>query len=549
MSKDKKDIGIVGMWLNSNYGGALTYYGLYEAVKELGYSVLMLAQPLNSRLRPSYVDCRFQKLPYAPDECARIPLNEEECTAYNDMCEVFLAGSDQMFQPNIYKATQKIQSLFWAQCGKGKVGYAFSWGTEVFAGTKALEEEQRFYLKRFDKISVREQSAVKLVSDSFGLQVEQVLDPVFLCDVEKYEKMSDRGCSRIPKEKYVFSYVLTVTYEIGESLKQFAKKKQLNCIRAVTEATGAMGSKKGDWDIDCISDASIEEWLAHIKNAEYVITDSFHGVCFCILFRKPFIVLANYNEYRGRTRLDSILGQLKLSDRIVENSHDILNENLHKSIDWETVWSILDEEKKRCYRWLEAALVESISNSSDELDMYDILAKRNYALSAKVEELADIIRNKERCFMRKDRLQLCGKTMYTSKDIRNFNEMRMTNNFDFLSKWLFVKQKGQSVIDELLRLGYRRIAIYGVGRTGILLLNEIEIVDKIEVVYMMDQSISYYRNEKVYKQVPQEEVDAIIVTPINAFDEIYRTLVESTKHTDIISLERVVSDLYDRICD
>lgn len=546
MTEKNKRIGIVGMWLHSNYGGALTYYGLYETVKKLGYSVLMISQPMNSCLRPSYETCCFKTLPYERQECARIPLNEEECILYNGMCDMFLAGSDQMFHPNIYKDTRKVQSLFWARGNKGKVGYALSWGKEYFAGTNALKEEQRFYLSRFQKISVREKSAVKLVEENFGLYAEQVLDPVFLCDVDKYEILATKGQERLPKEKYLFAYIMTPTEQVSKALTKFADTVGVSCIRTITDVTPA-GSNA--WNVERMVDASAEEWLAHIKNAEYVITDSFHCVCFAILFRKPFIVIANYNEYRGRTRLDSVLSQLNLTERMIENCQDIMRGDLREEPDWTLVWEILGKEKQRCITWLDEAISESLCNSNNQWDMYDMLIQKNFELSVRVEELTDMVREQERYFMRKDRLQLCGKLMYTPKDIYNFNEMRMTNNFDFLSKWLYIKQRGYSIVDELLAAGYRRIAVYGVGRTGILLLNEIELNKKIEVVYLMDQNAQNYDNEKVYQQVPNEEADAIVVTPINAFNDIYRTLIESTSCTDIISLERIVSELYDRICD
>lgn len=548
MSKDKKDIGIVGMWLNSNYGGALTYYGLYEAVKELGYSVLMLAQPLNSKMAPSYRECRFRELPYQRHECARIPANEEECILYNNMCHIFLAGSDQMFNPNIYINTKKIQSLFWARSNKGKIGYALSWGKEYFAGTDELKEEQRFFLSRFHKISVREKSAVKLVSDAFGLSADYVLDPVFLCDKIKFSKMAERGESRIPREKYLFAYLMTPTMEIIDDLIQFAKQKQIDCIRIITDAIPNK-SVAVEEKVERIIDASVEEWIAYIKNAEYVITDSFHGTCFAILFERPFMVITNYNEYRDRSRLDSILNQLSLSNRIVETSRELLSENLPSEPDWGQIDKVIEAERSRCIMWLNNAISETFHKSNETWDVYDVLLQRNMESLAKIEKLEEKIRNQERDIMRKDRLNLCGKSMYTQKDIENFNEMRMTNNFDFLSKWLFIKQMGYSVSEELVERGYHKIAVYGVGRTGILFLNEIEQTENIQVAYMIDQNIEYYRERRVCKQVLDEDIDAIIVTPINAYDEIYKVLISSTYCVEVISLERIVSELYDRICD
>ncbi|WP_175058047.1 polysaccharide pyruvyl transferase family protein [Escherichia coli] len=89
---------------------------------------------------------------------------------------------------------------------------------------------------------------------------------------------------------------------------------------------------------------SVPEWLSNIKNANFVITDSFHCVCFCLLFQKEFLCCVN--ESRGLSRLQSLLGMLELTDRICSSKDDFDNKlNSLKPIDYSKVGDILNKHR------------------------------------------------------------------------------------------------------------------------------------------------------------------------------------------------------------
>ena len=97
---------------------------------------------------------------------------------------------------------------------------------------------------------------------------------------------------------------------------------------------------------------SIEDWLTTIYNSQFIITDSFHGTVFSILFNRPFIVVAN--KERGLDRFKSLLNMFDLNDRICDgtNVYDIIN----KEIDWRRVNSLIEEFKKESYKFINDAL-------------------------------------------------------------------------------------------------------------------------------------------------------------------------------------------------
>ena len=115
----------------------------------------------------------------------------------------------------------------------------------------------------------------------------------------------------------------------------------------------------------------IEEWLFYYKNADFIITDSFHGTCFAIIFKKPFISVANMQ--RGEKRFVSILSELGLMDRLIYNIEDAWNKNeLILPIDYEKVYEKLNKKKEHSYNWLKNALMHPSIKSKDDFKLLDI---------------------------------------------------------------------------------------------------------------------------------------------------------------------------------
>lgn len=230
--------------------------------------------------------------------------------------DAYVVGSDQVWRP-AFNLGPRLGNMFldFADENVKKLSYAASFGCKEWEYTKEQEKACSKLARRFDAISVREASAVDLCKNHFGVDASLVLDPTLLLNKEDYEKV----CNNIPKkEKHIFVYSLVV----GESVMTVASKvsKAQGLPIVVKEAGGKV--KKED---------SIEDWFAEFRDAEYVVTDSFHGMVFSIIFNKPFYIVMNPSG--GNDRYISLLSQLGLMDRIIKDNQISSLE----SINWDGV--------------------------------------------------------------------------------------------------------------------------------------------------------------------------------------------------------------------
>ena len=370
------DIGLVGNYLIGNYGGHLTQYALYATLTDMGYSVLMIERPRNAPERPlRKVPNIFEKIPYAPYALGKIYETIAEMKVLNNQCDVFVTGSDQMFNHNLYTAYGKIQVQNFVFDNHWKVAYAASFGHDRIWGSESDRAEEAYYMQKFDAFSVREDSAVKLCREQFGVEATHVLDPVFLCPVQNYQNMVDFGKKYIPKQAYLFAYILDPDTEKENCLRLYADQNNLT-IRAISDLTvGFGGAKKApSWDIETLTGAKIESWLAHIAESSFFITDSFHGMCFAIIFKKNFLAIVN--KERGETRFTSLVKLLGLEDRLVYSFAE-LQEKLKDlpPIDYDAVYEKLEKERCRCRQWLQES-IEAGKDKPKAMSAFDMLDVR-----------------------------------------------------------------------------------------------------------------------------------------------------------------------------
>ena len=226
MAENKKyDVGILGVWMGCNYGSVMTYYALNQAIKALGYSVLMVDKilPANAGRDAEYEmthSRRFAKEHYdiAP------PLKLNELKKLNELCDTFVIGSDQVWNYGISKHSGKSFYLDFADSTKKKIAYATSFGHAV---DFAPDNERRIIsalMQRFDAISLREGDGVKLCKEVYGVDSTRVLDPVFLVDPEKVYKPLIAKSKRHEKEPFIAAYILDPTPEKKKALLHVSKK-------------------------------------------------------------------------------------------------------------------------------------------------------------------------------------------------------------------------------------------------------------------------------------------------------------------------------------
>lgn len=368
--KDRKfDVGIVGWWYGKNYGSALTYYALHEVVEGLGYDTLMLEWPWKKRPFPPISDNfvrRFAKKHY--NMSAQYTF--DEYPSLNSHIDQFMVGSDQLWNYWDSKDMGNYYMLDFVKPDHKKISYATSFGHPNYPAPKDVCEKQAAILKTFDAISVREDDGVKICKDVFGVNATQVFDPVFLCAKEKYLELINEANVSFEKP-YLLAYILSPNKEKGIMLKAAADKLGLDLLIILDGQTDIEENKKQLGIENVRQNVGIEDWLAYIYNSSYVISDSFHGICFSIIFEKQFICILN--KARGISRFNTLLGHLGLFSAAVSEISDIISDSIiNRSIDYVKVNNILREEVTRSYEWLKNALSmpkrdHTLQQSTDKL--------------------------------------------------------------------------------------------------------------------------------------------------------------------------------------
>ena len=302
------DVGIFGWWYNLNYGAVLTYFALNRAIKKLGKTVLMLGRSdLENNLTGIQMD--FAREHYD----ILLGKKYHELTQYNDLVKNFVLGSDQVWNPDLEKYTGDQFFFSFSKPTKRKIAYAQSFGNYSHVPDDFKNKYIKL-VKSMDGISVREDYGISVLEEDFDYKTEQVCDPVFLLSPDDYNELIDEASINID-EPYILCFILDPTPEKIEVIRKAEDKlsKRIICLTDMEESEEKK-DRFGRYKDCVINDISIQNFIKLYSGATHVITDSFHGTCFSIIFNKPFVSLANYR--RGTGRFESLLRLFKLEDRL-----------------------------------------------------------------------------------------------------------------------------------------------------------------------------------------------------------------------------------------
>jgi len=353
-------IGILTQHFLLNYGGIIQNFALQQVLLELGHEPLTFEHDTcYSRTRwllrtaKQILKTRSLKgLPVYPTYQGRIGnknfikfvLKNIRSVTVKDFTpdltqkyglDAYIVGSDQVWRP-AFNLGPRLGNMFLDFAGDdvNKISYAASFGCKEWEYTEEQERMCGKLAKRFDAISVREASGVDLCKEHFGVDATLVLDPTLLLNKEDYGKV----CHDVPKkEKHIFVYSLVVSEGVLAVAEKVAEAMGLSII--VKQAGRKL--KKED---------TIEDWFAEFRDADYVVTDSFHGMVFSIIFNKPFSIVMNPSG--GNDRYLSLLSQLGLMERIVSDEL----QPVFSAIDWSDVNHRLTELRKASFEFLKTNL-------------------------------------------------------------------------------------------------------------------------------------------------------------------------------------------------
>lgn len=393
------DIGLVGVMGNENIGSVLTYFGLFQTLAEMNYSVLPIERPLDSPLKTSTKAQEFNSRWY-PAHAQPVQLESiEQMKQLNEKCKQFVVGSDQVFLEAMSIKRNHCYFLKWVDGCKNKVGYACSFGGPGARGSEEYYRELQYYLNRFSFLSCREDDGVKFVNEHLRLKqpISWCIDPIFLCKPEKFYNIA-RKADVVRDKEYIGAYLIIPKTNLVDLLKRTQKHFHDCDVEIITSEN----QKRRIKDAEVLRDFRtkdafpVEGTLENILNSKFYITDSFHGVCLSIIFKKDFIVVPR--DFKDR--FTSLLNRLGLGDRIVRSDLSDLTDEHFKPIDYDLVYERLNAEIVRCRNLLKSVLKSGkslpLTNMEVAMRYIDSQQKRIETLENKLDAIKETVHELEK---------------------------------------------------------------------------------------------------------------------------------------------------------
>lgn len=377
-------IGILTLPLHTNIGGVLQCYALQTVLQRMGHEVYVLNREfgypsfteLLNRLG-SFVKCLIKvlvlkrkdvrivnpfALSYYPSYpvCDNSPIENfahkyvRQTKAIRSSkvlwkyvrshdFECLIVGSDQVWRESYSPCiTDYFFGFLPSNVKIKKIAYAVSLGTRTNPISSFNIRKCIKLAGNFDYISVRETEGVDVMKTVFGLNVTHVLDPTLLLDSHDYEIFEKENvCSELQ------TYLLYRDEVIDEIVDYIAERK--NFVRSDISTVQIKDT--------CVQ-PSVEYWLSALKHSKFIVTNSFHGCVFSILFKKDFIVILNGK--RGAGRFYSLLDAFGLHHRLIMGMNDLRSkeETLLKPIDYALVFERYDKMKAYSLAFLGKALAD-----------------------------------------------------------------------------------------------------------------------------------------------------------------------------------------------
>ena len=374
-------IGILTQPLHANYGGLLQNYALQQVLLRAGHEVETIDwTPSNKSIRYKLSRIKWTILPFLfPKKYPKLryKITEEErkviqrntnhfistyikhtekvrtkegfiTKAKDGNYDAYVVGSDQCWRPQ-YNAFLSAMFLDFVQDKARRIAYAASFGTDQWEFTQEMTSRCAPLAQKFDFVSVREDSGVKLCKDHLGVDAVHVLDPTLLLTKEDYIHLIE--AEKEPKAKgTLFNYILDPYAAKSAFINKVEKEKGLTTFQVLPKCQAETRTQE---DVknrieDCVF-PGVTTWLRAFMDAEMTIVDSFHGMVFSIIFNKPFWVIGNAN--RGMSRFTSLLKVFHLEDRLLD-ANQLQEVDINRPIDWSSVNAILEQKRNECINLL-----------------------------------------------------------------------------------------------------------------------------------------------------------------------------------------------------
>lgn len=354
-----------------NYGAVLQAYALQKYLESKGHDVKIIDYhpPYLRKISDKYKNRPLikvvRKILYAPDyskskkvfnyfKKAYLKLSEA-CYSLDDIkkiskADLYIAGSDQIWNP--YMKNGLDENYYLDIDGINKISYAASIGREN------IDEEffsvYKKYLPMFSHITVREKCSAEFLND-IGINAEYVVDPVYLLDREQWLELSKKRY----KEKYIVVYALHHIQAIYEYARKLSNKLGVKMYVINVEIREIRrGNDKFFWN------PSVNEFLSLIENSEAVVSNSFHGISFGLIFRKAVHI---FDTEKDDIRLKNIIELYDLKNRVIEQTKlEVMNNDIE-----EKTQELIEKEIARSKMILDGMLVKG----DKDVKNIDVMAK------------------------------------------------------------------------------------------------------------------------------------------------------------------------------
>lgn len=369
----KKNIVIVTFNKAHNYGAMLQEYALLKKTSEIGHAEVLNYNDFNIAKNYKYIGLGYgtfierikiiikyiiffrinKKRYYAFDRFEKkfIKLTKEICNGVEDVdsciknTDILIAGSDQVWNPQITNGLSDIYTLNFGRKNVKRISYAASIGRSQI--DKIMENEYKEKLSNLDCISVREESGAatlkKIIKDK---EINVVLDPTLLLTKSEWENFSSNSKFIDNKTKYILAYIVEKNPEQIKIVNQISHKTGLKVIH-FEKMNRYKNSLKSAYT------ANPQEFVELIRNAEYIVTTSFHATVFSIIFNKKFWTIPHVVT---GSRVTDLLKTFNIESRAIKTLEEFKTRNYNETIDYTKVNKILEIERDKSIKWLNNTL-------------------------------------------------------------------------------------------------------------------------------------------------------------------------------------------------
>lgn len=354
-----KDIKIITFHRAVNFGAVLQTYALYQCLKRM-VSPNIHVTVFDYKCR--HID-KFYRLivfrksfRYMIKQLLYLPVKAlQKCKVRNFVYrhiqfssqindnDVFITGSDQVWN-NTCTGFDKAYFLDFIKNRRSKNAYAASFGYEQIPEKNI--EQYRSLLKDYNIISVRELQGAQIIRNLLDIDVPVALDPTLL--INKDEWCALMNVKPVNKE-YILLYLLIPTATVMRFAEELSKETGYIIVYICEKYKKVLANTMHKRFVDP------KEWVSLFANSSYIITNSFHGTAFSINFNKPFFTELLPPPSQVNSRLENILKQFGLTDRLIVNG---VNKSIEQRIDYDHVNMLLENERQKSIDLLKCIIGE-----------------------------------------------------------------------------------------------------------------------------------------------------------------------------------------------